>query len=176
MAGEARQLGEQLVRLRVVEVRQRRLAERGRMQRQHRPDLEDLQARIRTEDVVDDEQAVAVRHADPHRLLHALGEDLRPRERSRPQLAQVEVAVRELQQLGAELVLVAVGVLLDETVVLERLQQSVDGGLRETDVTRQLAHTQAPRSTGQRLQDPSSSIDRLNHYCRMLFDIVEWQS
>ena len=58
----------------VLEVGERGLAERGCVQRQHRSDLEDLQAGIRAEDVVNDERSVAVEHGDADRLLGAKGQ------------------------------------------------------------------------------------------------------
>ena len=56
------------------------------------------------------------------------------------QLVQIEVAVAEIEQLRAELVLVAVDVLLDEAVRLQRPQQAVDGALREAEPRRYRRH------------------------------------
>ena len=55
----------------LVVVRQQRLAERRRVERQVRSDLEDLQRVVRPEDVVDDEHAVIVERADAHGLAGA---------------------------------------------------------------------------------------------------------
>jgi hypothetical protein len=101
------------------------------VQRQDRAHLEHLQARVRPEDVVDDERPIAVRHGDAHRLADPRREELRPCERARAQLVQVEIAVPELEELWAELVLVRVEVLLDEPVLLERPQEAVDRRLRQ---------------------------------------------
>jgi hypothetical protein len=160
----------------VVEVGEHGLAEGGRVQREERADLEHLQARVRSEDVVDDEHAVAVGHSDADRLPDPRRQQLGPRERPRSQLVQVEVAVPELEQLRAELVLVGVEVLLDEAVLLERAQQAVDGGLGEADAVGEVAQAEPTRVLPERLQDPDCPVDRLNclrSYCRTPFDIVE---
>ena len=80
--------------------------------------------------MVDDECAGTVEDHDPHRLLRPQGR-APITECTRTQLVQIEVAVAEIEQLRAELVLVAVDVLLDEAVRLQRPQQAVDGALRE---------------------------------------------
>jgi len=168
--------GDDLIDLFVVEVREHCFAERGRVQRQERTHLEHLQARVRPEDVMDDEHALAVGDADADRLADPRGEQLRPRERARPQLVEVEVAVPELEQLRAELVLVGVEVLLDEAVLLEGAEQTVDGRLCEPDAVGEIAQAEAPRMLSERLQDPHRAVDRLNllsGYCRTPFDIVE---
>ena len=57
-----------------------------------------------------DEHAVSVRHTDANSFTRARREELRPRKRPRAELIEIEVAVGEPQELGAELVLVAVRV------------------------------------------------------------------
>jgi hypothetical protein len=177
VAGQLRQAtGDDVLDRVLVEVREHRFPERGRVQRQERTDLEHLQARVRPEDVVDDEHALPVGDADADRLADPGREQLRPGERARPQLVQVQVAVPELEQLRAELVLVGVEVLLDEPVLLQGAEQAVDGGLREPDTVGEIAQAEAPRVLAERLQDPHGAVDRLNllpSYCRTPFDIVE---
>jgi hypothetical protein len=146
------------------------------VQRQERADLQHLQACVGTEDVVDDEQPVAVRDAHPDRLGDPRREQLRPRERPRAQLVQVEIAVPELKQLRPELVLVGVEVLLDEAVLLQRPEEPVDRRLRQADALREIAQPEPPGVLSERLQDPHGAVDRLNllpSYCRTPFDIVE---
>ena len=113
----------------------------------------------------------------------ALGEPLGVHYRAAAQLVQVEVGVAELEQAGAELVLVRVAVLLDEAVGEQRLEQAVDGGAGELEPVRELAHTQPPRSRRKGLQNASSAVDRLDRaafgctltirYCRIHFDSVD---
>jgi hypothetical protein len=71
------------------------------VQRQERADLEDLQARVGTEDVMDDEDPVAVERTDANGLVRAPGQRFRVGERPRAELAQVKVAIRELEELSA---------------------------------------------------------------------------
>ena len=134
------------------------------MQGEQGADLEDLEARVGTEDVVDDEHPVAVEGADPNGLVGASGQRLRIGERAGAQLAQIEVAVRELEELWAQLVLVAVGVLLDETVRLERPQQAVDRALGEPEAVRELADSESPGAAGEGFEDADCSIDGLDHW------------
>ena len=96
--------------------------------RQLGADLEDLERRVRPEDVVDDDDARAVHHADANGRVRPGCEPVGVDSERDPQLVQVEVGVAELEQARAELVLVRVAVLLDEAVGLERLEQAVDGG------------------------------------------------
>ena len=98
--------------------------------------LEDLKRGVGPEDVVDDDHGGAVHHADAHGGVRALGETLRVHDRAAAQLVQVEVGVAELEQPGAELVLVGVAVLLDEAVREQRLEQAVDRGPRELQAGR----------------------------------------
>jgi hypothetical protein len=127
------------------------------VQRQHRADFEDLQGRVRSEDVVDDEDTVAVCHSDANSLLRTRREELRPGERAGAQLREVEVAGAQLQELRAELVLVAVGVLLDEPVILERAQEPVDGALGQAEPLGQLAHPQTAGAGRERFQKSSAA-------------------
>src|ERR1044071_304327 len=133
------------------------------MHRQHRADLEDLERGVWTKHVVYDEHAVAVRNADTDGLARTRREQLRPRERTRAQLAQVEVAVRQLQELRAELVLVALLVLLDQSVVVERPQKAVHGRLRKPEPLRELTHAEASGVAREGAQNPGGTIVRLDH-------------
>jgi len=147
------------------------------VQRQDRAHLEHLQARVRPEDVVDDERPIAVRHGDAHRLADPRREELRPCERARAQLVQVEIAVPELEELWAELVLVRVEVLLDEPVLLERSQEAVDRRLRQPDPVREVAQAEAAGMLAQGFENtdrPVHGLNRFRSYCRIPFDIVEW--
>ena len=99
---------------RVGMVGEQDLAQRGRVRRQQRADVERLHAVVRAEDVVDDEDLALVQRADPNRLVRARGQRVRPVQRARAQLVAVEVARAHVQQRGAELVLAALLVLLDE--------------------------------------------------------------
>ena len=113
-----------------------------------------------------------MRHADADGLAGAGREQLGPCERAGAQLVEIEVAVRELEQLRAELVLVAVRVLLDEPVVVQRPQQPVDRALGEAEPVRELADAEAAGACGEGAEDPRGAIDRLNHRD----SIVEWRS
>ncbi len=146
------------------------------MQRQDRAHLEHLQGGVRPKDVVDDERPVAVRHGDAHRLADPRREELRPRERARAQLVEVEIAVPELEELRTELVLVRVEVLLDEPVLLQRPKEAVDGRLRQPDPVGEVAQAEAARMLAQGLENadrPVHGLNRLRSYCRIPFDIVE---
>jgi hypothetical protein len=179
VSGQLRQAaGDDVLDRVFVEIREHGLAERRRVQRQERADLEHLQARVRPEDVVHDEHAFAVGGADADRFTDTGCEHLRPGERARPQLVEVEVAVPELQQLRAELVLIGVEVLLDETVLLKSPEQAVNRRLREPDTFGDVAQAEPTRMLSERLQDPHGAVDRLNllsGYCRTPFDIVEYR-
>jgi len=144
--------------------------------RQERADLEQLQARVRPKDVMDDEDASRVRDADAHRFADARREQLRPGERAGAELVQVEVAVSELEELRAELVLVGVEVLLDETVLLQRPEQAVHGRLREPHPVGEIGEAEPPGMLAERLENAHGTVDGLNclhGYCRIAFDIVE---
>jgi hypothetical protein len=177
MAGELRQVAaHHVVDVVLVRVREHCLAERGRVQWQQRSHLQHLETRVRTEHVVDDEDAVAVGHPHADGLADACREQLRPGERARPQLVQVEVAVPELEELGAELVLVRVEVLLDEPVLLQGSEQAVHGRLRESHPVGEIAEAEAAGMLAERLEDADRAVhglNRLRSYCRIPFDIVE---
>ena len=146
------------------------------MHRQLRADLEDLERRVRPEDVVHDDHGRAVHHADADRGVRALGEPLGVHDRAAAQLVQVEVRVAELEQAGAELVLVRVAVLLDEAVRQQRLQQAVNRGAGQLETIGELAHAQPARSRRERLQDARGTVDRLDRAAlgaRLRFGIVE---
>ena len=91
-------LGRQVVDDRRGGVREDRLAERARVDRQLGADLEDLQRLVGPEDVVHDDHARPVHHADADRGVGALGQPLGVDERAGAQLVEVEVGVAELQQ------------------------------------------------------------------------------
>jgi len=175
--GELRQVpAHYVVDVVVVRVCEQRLAERGRVQWQQRSHLEHLEARVRAKHVMDDEDAVAVGHPDADGLADARREQLRPCERARPQLVQVEVAVAELEELGAELVLVRVEVLLDEPVLLQGPEQAVHGRLRESHPVGEITEAETAGMLAERLEDadrPVHGLNLLRGYCRIPFDIVE---
>ena len=96
------------------------------------------------------------------------------------QLVHVEVDVAQLQQRRPQLVLAAVGVLLDEALLLERPQQPVHGALGEPQPVAQLGHAEPARAAGEGPQDGGRTLDRLDCHasladrsCRTVFDIVE---
>jgi hypothetical protein len=97
----------------------------------------------------------------------------------RAQLVVVEVGVAEVQQAGAELVLVGVAVLLDEAVRLQRLEEPVDGRARHAELVGELRHAEPPRARGEGLQDPRRAVDGLDRAPRpagrrsFAFGIVE---
>jgi len=88
---------------------------------------------------VDDEHAVSVRHSNPDRLPARVASNSDPRERPGAQLVEIEVTVRELEQLRPELVLIAVGVLLYEPVVVKGAKKPVDRALGQAQPVRKLA-------------------------------------
>ena len=130
--------------------------------RQLRADLEDLQRGVRPEDVVDDDDAGAVQDADADGGVGARGQPLGVDDRAAAQLVEVEVGVAELEQAGAELVLVGVAVLLDEAVRLQRLQQAVDRGRAKLEPVGELADAEAARPARERLQDARRAVDGLD--------------
>ena len=83
--------------------------------------------------MVHHEDAVAVGGTHSHGFLGARREQLRPGKRTRAELVQVKEAVAELEERRTELVLVAVGVLLDEAVLLERPEEAVHSRLRQAE-------------------------------------------
>ena len=109
---------------------------------------------------------------DANRLLGPQREQLRPGQRARAQLVQVEVPIAQVQQLRPQLILVAVGVLLDQAVRLQRPQKPVHGPLGEVEPDRDLADAEAPGAAAQGLQNADGAVDGLNHESF----IVEWCS
>ena len=101
---------------------------------------------------------VPTRTASPVRIGQVVG----PGERAAAQLVDVQVDVPELEQRGAELVLAALGLLLDEAFLLERLEQPVHRALGEPEALRQLGHAEPARAAAQRLQDRCCSLDGLD--------------
>ena len=108
-------------------------------------DLRDLQRGAGAEDVVDDHDGRRVHHAHAHCGVGSLRQPLGVDDRARAQLVQVEVGVPQLEQAGAELVLVRVSARPDEAVRLERLEQAVDGGAGEVERS---ASSLTPRRRG----------------------------
>ena len=125
-------------------------------------DLEHLEDGVGPEHVVHDDHGGAVQDTDAHGGLRARRQALRVHERARPQLVVVEIGVAQMQQAGAELVLVRVAVLLDEAVRLQGLQQAVDGRAGHPELVGELRHAEAPRPRGEGLEDPRRAIDGLD--------------
>jgi hypothetical protein len=67
-----------------------------------------------------------------------------------------------VQKRGAELVLAGVAVLLYEPDELERSQDPVDGSLGEAQLTGQLGHAEAARTTGEQAQNRGCALDGLD--------------
>jgi hypothetical protein len=151
--------GDERLDLVVVDIGEERLAECGCMHRQQRPHLEQLQAGVGAEDVMDDEHAAGVRHPDADGLADARREELRPRERAGAQLVQVQIAVSQLEELRPELVLVGVEVLFDEAVLLERPQQPVDGRLREPDALGEVGEAEPTGVLPEGLENADGAVD-----------------
>lgn len=78
---------------------------------------------------MDDEDALLVKDPQMGALAAGAGQVVRPDERARPQLVDVQIAVAQAQQLGAQLITAGRRVLLDEALVLERAQNAVCGAL-----------------------------------------------
>ena len=129
---------------------------------QLRADLEDLERGVGAEDVVDDDDGGAVENADAHGGVGAVGQPLGVDERAPAQLVVVEVGVAEVQEAGAELVLVGVAVLLDEAVRLQRLEQAVHGRPGHAELVGELRHAEPPRAGGERLEDARGAVDGLD--------------
>ena len=115
-------------------------------------------------------------HADADGGVGALGQPLGVDDRAAAQLVQVEVGVAELEQAGAELVLVGVAVLLDEAVRQQGLEQAVDGGAGELEPVGELADAEPPwpAASAFRMRAARSTdwiVPRLGALLR--FDIVE---
>ena len=80
-----------------------------------------------------------------------------------------------MQEARAKLVLLGLGVLFDEPVRLQRLEQSVHGRAGDRETIRQLAHAKAPRSAGKRAKDPRSAINGLDRSLRSArFRLLLW--
>ena len=92
--------------------------------------VERLQRVVGPEYVVHDEDLLLVERADPHRLARACRQRIGPVQRAGAKLVAVEIAGTHVQQRRAQLVLPALGVLLDKPDALQRTQQPVDGSLR----------------------------------------------
>lgn len=78
---------------------------------------------------MDDEHALLVQDAQMDALAAGPGQVVRPDQGAGPQLVDVQIAVAQAQQLGAQLVAAGGGVLFDEALVLERAQDAVCGAL-----------------------------------------------
>lgn len=78
---------------------------------------------------MDDEHALLVQDAQMGALAAGAGQVVRPDQGARPQLVDVQIAVAQAQQLGAQLVAPGCRVLFDEALVLERAQDAVCGAL-----------------------------------------------
>ena len=85
---------------------------------------------------------VPTRTASPRADREVVG----PGERAAAQLVDVQVDVPELEQRGAELVLAALCLLLDEAFLLEGLEQPVHRSLGQSEALRQLGHAEPARS------------------------------
>jgi hypothetical protein len=114
--------------------------------------------------VVDDDHALAVQRADADGFAAAAREPVGPRDRARPQLVHVEVAVRELEQRRAELVLARLGILLDQPLGLERAQEPVGRPLGQAEPLGEVGHPQPALAAGQRAKDRRRSLDGLDSH------------
>ena len=141
------------------------LAHRGRVRGLQRADLERLAAVVGPEHVVDDEHAALVQRPDPDALAAPGRQRVGPVERPRAQLVAVEVGAAHVQERRAELVLAALGVLLDEAHGGERLQDPVHGRLRQPHLARDLDDAEAAVASGQEPEDRRGAFDRLDS-CR----------
>ena len=156
--------GDQIVDQLSRRVGKDRLAQRAGMDWKLGTDLENLKRGVRSEHVVDDDHARPVHDTDADRGRRSLGEALGIDDRAATKLVEVEVGVAEMQQAGTKLVLLRLTVLLDESVRLKRLQQSMHGGAGDLETVRKLAHTEAPRPAGERTQDPRSTDRRTGSF------------
>ena len=143
-------------------VGQQHLAERRRVQRQQRADVEGLQAVVRPEHVVHDQHPAVQGRADPDRLAAAGRQRVGPVDRPGPQLVDVQVARAQVQQRRAELVLARVAVLLDEPDALQRAQDPVRGALGQLQRLGDLADAQPSRAARQQPQDRGGALDGLD--------------
>ena len=85
-------------------VRRQHLAQRRGVQRLHGAHLQHLPAVVGPEDVVDDQHALLVQHAQVDALAAGAGQVVRPDQGAGPQLVDVQIAVAQPQQLRAQLV------------------------------------------------------------------------
>ena len=133
------------------------------------------------EHVMDHQHAVAVQSTDPHRLAGTDGEIVCPGECATAQLVDVEVDVAQLQQRGAELILAALGILLDEALRLERASAGRApcpwrGRAGRSAPTRQAGASRpqsARRIAAARSIDWIATLLRRLRPCRTVFDNVE---
>jgi hypothetical protein len=148
------------------------LAQRAGVGGQQRADVERLHAVVRPEDVVDDEHLALVQRPDPHALVRARGQRVRPIQRPRAQLVAVEVARAHVQQRRAELVLAGLLVLLDEAHVLQRAQQTVHRPLRQAELPGEVDDAESARAPGEEPQDRCGALDRLDVPGQRVYVIV----
>jgi hypothetical protein len=67
-----------------------------------------------------------------------------------------------MQQRGAKLILIAVGVLLDESDLQKRSQEPVHGALRQPQLARDRDHAETAVRTRERAQDRRGALNRLD--------------
>ena len=146
------------------------------MQRQVGADLEDLERVVRPEHMVDDQHTLAVNGADPHRLAASHRQVVRPGQGAAAKLVHIQVDVAQAKQRAAQLVLAAVGILLDEALLLKRPQKPVHGALREPQPVAQLGHPEPARAAGEGAQDGGGTLDRLDCHATSLIVVVEPRS
>ncbi len=135
------------------------------MQRLHRADLEHLAAVVGAEDVVDDEDALLVEDAEINALAGGPGQVVGPHEGAGAQLVDVQVAVAQPQQLGAQLIAARGGVLLDEALLLQRAQDAVRRALREPQRRGHVGQAEPPLPTGEQPQHRRRPLQRLDGPC-----------
>ena len=102
--GERLALGLQDLAVRHRVVGRQHLAQGRGVQRLHGPDLQHLPAVVGPEDVVHDQHALLVQHAQIDALAAGAGQVVGPHQGARPQLVHVEIGGAQAQQLGAQLI------------------------------------------------------------------------
>jgi hypothetical protein len=112
--------------------------------------------------VVDHDHLVEELRAEPDRQPGPLAEVGGPAHRPGADVERVEVDVRELEQRRTEHVALAVRLLDDEPVLLQRLHDPVHRGRGQAEPGPELAHAEVPRAL-QRAQDLRRAVDRLDH-------------
>nr|BFE69736.1 hypothetical protein GCM10020092_030370 [Actinoplanes digitatis] len=132
-----------------------------------------LRGVIGPEHVVHHHHAPVAQRADADLLAAAGGQRVRPVERPRSQLVDVEPAGAELEQAAAEPVAGGPGIALDETDVFERTQDALRGRLGETERVRDLLHFQPVRTGRQQPEHGRRAFDGLDQtrhvrHCRTL--------